>query len=193
MTIGLFHGYFDVIRSSLLALLPLLAILAVSQVTILKLPLRRLLQMTAGILIAFIGLTLFLQGVNIGFIPVGALMGYQLADLSYNWILLPIGFLMGFAITMAEPAVHVLVQQIERVSSGSIPRKSLLLVLSTGVALSITLAMLRLLLDISLWYFIVPGYLTVIILARSVRPDFVAIAFDSDVGIPHANRHASLP
>lgn len=179
MTVNLFNGYPEVFRSALVALLPLLAILLVSQATLLRLPLRQLLKMSAGIILSFFGLTLFLQGVNVGFIPVGSLMGYQLADLPHNWILVPIGFLMGFAVTLAEPAVHVLTQQIERVSSGSIPRKGLLIVLSFGVALSTMLAMLKLLLGLSLWYIIVPGYLVAIVLAKFVKPDFVAIAFDS--------------
>lgn len=175
----LFNGYTEVLRECLLAFTPLVVILGIAQVTFLRLPGRRIIAIAEGLLLASAGLTLFLQGVNVGYIPIGRLLGYQLADLPYNWILLPIGFFLGLAITLAEPSVYVLTQVIENVTAGFVRRKLLLLVLAFGVAISIAMGMLKLLLGIPLWYFIVPGYIAALVFARFVSPGFVSIAFDA--------------
>lgn len=166
-------------RDVLFALIPLLIVFIVSQVFILKLPKKQVVRIFKGTLIAFIGLTLFLQGVHVGFMPVGELMGIALGARQYNWILVPIGFLLGFTATLAEPAVRILNDEIEKVSGGHINKTVMLYTLSTGVAISVSLSMLRVLTGISLWYFIIPGYVIALLLARYVKPIFTAIAFDS--------------
>lgn len=176
---SLFSGYTEVVRQSLLALTPLLVILGIAQVTFLRLPRKQIIATAEGLILAFVGLTLFLQGVNIGFIPIGRQLGYELAGLPYNWILFPIGILLGFAVTLAEPAVRVLTQVIENASTGFIRRNLLLPMLAIGVALSIALGMIKLLHGFPLWYFIVPGYIAALVFARVVRPEFVSIAFDA--------------
>lgn len=175
----LFVGYAEVLREALIALTPLLAILGVAQLTFLRLPREQIIGIAAGLLLAFVGLTLFLQGVNVGYIPIGRLLGFLLADLPYNWILLPIGLFFGFAVALAEPAVYVLTQVVESASAGFVRRQLLLMVLALGVAVSIALAMLKLLLAIPLAYFIVPGYIVALVFARFVSADFVSIAFDA--------------
>ncbi len=175
----LFAGYTEVLKAVLLAFIPLVAILGVAQFTFLHLPGRRIIAIAEGLLLAFVGLTLFLQGVNVGYIPIGRLLGYQLADLPYNWILVPIGLFFGFAVTLTEPAVYVLTQVIENATAGFVRRKLLLTALALGVAISVALGMLKLLLGIPLWYIIVPGYVIALVFARFVDPVFVSIAFDS--------------
>ena len=101
------------------------------------------------------------------------------AGASFNWILVPIGFVLGFVVTMAEPAIQVLNMEVEKVTGGYIHNKVMLYFLHRGVAVAVALSMLRILLGISLWYFIVPGYLIIFILAREVKPLFVGLAFDS--------------
>jgi len=122
---------------------------------------------------------LFLHGVHVGFMPAGDSLGMALGDLDYNWILVPIGFILGFAVILAEPTVMVLVDQVEEASSGHINRKIMLYTLCFGVAVAVALAMLRVLLGISIWYFVVPGYVIALVLSKFSSPDFVAIAFDS--------------
>jgi hypothetical protein len=179
MIARLFNGYLDVVLETLLSLAPILLIGALSQIFILRLSKRRLLNMLKGVLLSFIGLTIFLQGVNVGFIPVGKALGEQFAALPYNWVLLPIGFILGFAVTMAEPSVQVLVEQIEKVTGGFLRKKLMLATLCIGVGISIAIFMLKLLLHLSLWVFIVPGYLIALVLTLFVPKDFTSIAFDS--------------
>ena len=132
-----------------------------------------------GFLYTLIGLGLFLTGVNVGFIPVGYLMGSELASLSIKWILIPISMLVGYFIVLAEPAVHVLNKQVEEVTGGSITPKVMTLCLSIGVAISLGLSMIRILLGISIYWMLIPGYSIALILTFFVPKIFTGIAFDS--------------
>jgi hypothetical protein len=120
-----------------------------------------------------------LQGVNVGFLPAGEAMGIALGNLPHKWVLIIIGFILGFVAAFAEPAVRVLTYEVEKASGGSIPRQIMLYTLSIGVAFSIALAMARLIYGISLWYLIIPGYLIALILMFFSNQTFISIAFDS--------------
>jgi len=121
----------------------------------------------------------FLTGVNVGFMPVGRILGQELASHTYQWIIVPLGMLMGYFIVAAEPAVHVLNKQVNEMSSGAIPERAMSLALSLGVSASVGLAFLRILLDIPLMYFLIPGYAIALALTFCTPPMFTAIAFDS--------------
>lgn len=179
MIAGLFEGLHLTMRDVAYALTPLVIAFICFQLFMLKLPKRQIIKIAKGIVMTYFGLVLFLQGVNIGFMPAGDSLGMALGDLDYNWILVPIGFILGFAVIMAEPTVMVLVDQVEEASSGHINRKIMLYTLCIGVAVAVALAMVRVLLGISIWYFIVPGYIIALVLSKFSSPDFVAIAFDS--------------
>lgn len=179
MSLNIFNGLGHVMMEVFSALAPLAILFLFFQLFFLKLSLRRLLDIGVGFILAFFGLSLFLQGVHIGFLPVGELMGQKLGSLSNKWILLPIGFIIGFFVIYAEPAVSVLINQVEKVSGGYIPGKILLYTLSIGVGFAIVAAFIRIFLGISLWYFIVPGYIIALIMVRYSSKTFTSIAFDS--------------
>ena len=140
------------------ALAPIAAFFAVFQVTSLHLPRKNVLKITVGLLYTYIGLVLFMTGVNVGFLPAGSYLGRQIAALEQSWVLIPIGMLM---------------------TSGAIPGKAMSTSLSIGVAVSIGLAMLRVLTGVSIFVLLVPGYLCAIGLSFVVPKIFTAIAFDS--------------
>jgi len=177
--ITVFEGLGSVFVEVGLAILPLLAVFLIVQVMLLRLPKRRVVIILKGIGLTYIGFAMFMQGVNIGFFPAGTSIGEILGAKPYNWILIPIGLIAGFVITLAEPAVRVLNTQVERTTGGSIPRYVMMYTLSVGVALSVALAMARILGGISLWWFVVPGYLFAFLLIRYSAPVFISIAFDS--------------
>lgn len=179
MNIQVFEGFGLVLSEVATALLPLFALFLLFQFLFLKLPLRKFIDIGVGFLLTFIGLSLFLQGVHIGFLPIGQQMGEILGSLSYRWILIPIGFIIGFFAIYAEPAVSVLLNQVEKVSGGYIPQKVLLYTLSIGVGISISLSVVRIIFGISLWYFIVPGYIMAFIMIKFSSKTFTSIAFDS--------------
>lgn len=161
------------------ALAPILIFFLIMQFSMLKLPLHEMTRIGVGSLYTFIGLVLFLTGANVGFMPVGSLLGNALAQMSVKWLIVPIAMVIGYFIVAAEPAVHVLARQVADATDGSIRPKALKTSLSIGVAVSCGLAMLRVLTGISIYYMLVPGYAVAIILAFIVPPIFMAIAFDS--------------
>jgi hypothetical protein len=177
--IKIFYGFSDVLTEVGYALVPLLIFFAFFQVFMLKLPKKQVYNALVGIVLTFWGLAFFLQGVHIGFMPVGKEIGNIVGDLPYRWILIPIGFVLGFVATFAEPAVRVLNHEVDKVSAGFIPKRLMLYTLSTGVAFSIALAMIRILFAIPLWYFIIPGYGLALTLMYFNTSTFTSIAFDS--------------
>lgn len=161
------------------ALLPIVVFFVIFQIASVRIPKGAFIRIVAGFVYTYIGLVLFLCGVNIGFMPVGNYIGRQLGESEYSWIVIPISMLIGFFIVAAEPAVHVLNKQVYEITSGAIPQKAMSTSLSVGVAVSAGLAMLRIVSGISIMYILLPGYLIAIILSFFVPPIFTAIAFDS--------------
>ena len=140
---------------------------------------RSIIKIVVGLVYTYIGLVLFLTGVNVGFMPAGNFLGQTIAGLSFSWIIVPIGMIIGYFIVKAEPAVFVLTKQVEEMTSGAISAKAMGNSLSIGVSLSVGLAMIRVLTGISILYFLVPGYLIALVLTFFVPKIFTAIAFDS--------------
>ena len=138
-----------------------------------------LIKIGVGLFETYLGLVLFLTGVNVGFMPAGNFLGQTIAQLPYAWIIVPLGMLIGYFIVKAEPAVYVLTKQVEEITSGAISAKAMGTALSLGVSASVGLAMIRVLTGISILYFIVPGYFIALILTFFVPKLFTAIAFDS--------------
>ena len=169
----------EYIREVTVCLAPIAVFFAAFQVVSLHLNRKKVLKIVIGLLYTGVGLVLFLTGVNVGFLPAGTYLGQQIAGLSYNWVLIPIGMLMGWFFVQAEPAVHVLNRQVEEITSGAIPGKAMSISLSVGVAVSVGLAMTRVLTGISIVCFLAPGYLAAIALSFFVPKIFTSIAFDS--------------
>ncbi len=162
-----------------LALLPIMLFFLVFQIFKIKLKKDNLIRIGVGFVYTYIGLVVFLCGVNVGFMPMGSYIGAKLGSLSYSWIIIPIGMLIGYFIVAAEPAVHVLNKQVYEMTSGAIAPKALSASLSVGVSVSVGLAMLRIVCGVPVMYMLVPGYLIAIILSFFTPPIFTAIAFDS--------------
>ena len=161
------------------SVLPIAIFFCIFQVVLLHLEKKPLLRIFHGIVCTYIGLVLFLTGANVGFIPAGFDLGSILATLPYNWIIIPIGMLIGYFIIKAEPAVYVLMKQVEDITAGAVSGQALLRSLSVGVAVSVGLAMVRVLTGIHLFYILIPGYAIALLLTFVVPPVFTAIAFDS--------------
>lgn len=162
-----------------IALLPIILFFTIFQLVALKLPKSQMIKMTIGSIYTFFGLVLFLTGVNVGFLPAGTYIGKFIGDLQYNWVLIPLGMIMGFFIVAAEPAVHILNDEVEVMTGGSISKNAMLWSLSIGVSISVGLAMLRILYGIPILYILLPGYGIALTLTFFVPKIFTAIAFDS--------------
>ena len=99
--------------------------------------------------------------------------------MSFHWALIPIGMLIGYYIVKAEPAIQVLNHQVETVTNGAISVKMMNRCMSIGVAVSVGLAMLRVLAGIPIQWFVIPGYIIALLLSCFVPDIFIGIAFDS--------------
>lgn len=163
----------------LIALLPIIVFFFIFYFAGARVGEIQLKKIIIGMIYTYVGLVLFLVGVNFGFSPIGTFIGKAIGEKSYNWIIVPIGMVIGFFVVAAEPAVHVLTKQVYEITSGRIPKKALLFSLMAGVAVSIGLAMLRILLHINILYFLIPCYVIALIMAFIVPDIFTAIAFDS--------------
>lgn len=162
-----------------LAILPIIACVVIFEIILLRDSKKNILKIFIGLSYTYVGLILFLAGASIGFMPIASFIGKTIAATNIRFILIPLGMIMGFFVVMAEPAVHVLNRQVEEITSGAISRKIMLLSLASGVAISIGLAIARIIFDFNILYIIVPGYFIALCLMFFVPKIFTAIAFDS--------------
>lgn len=162
-----------------MALLPIFVFFLLFQVFSLRLRKLPLMKIVMGVGYTFLGLVLFLTGVNVGFSPLGYVLGKELVTSGLSALLIPLAMLMGWFIIDAEPAVHILNKQVEELTSGAISAKAMGLSLSVAVALANGLAMVRVLTGLPILYFLLPGYAVALGLSFFVPRTFTAIAFDS--------------
>ena len=167
------------VREVLISLVPVAAVFVLFQFFTHRYPRRQVKRVTVGFGYTYIGLVLFLCGVNVGFAPVGSLLGNEIASEAWKWLLIPIGMLIGYYIVKAEPAIQVLNRQVESVTNGSVSARSMNRCMSLGVSASVGLSMMRVLTGLPIHWIVIPGYIIALILSRFVPKMFVGIAFDS--------------
>jgi hypothetical protein len=172
---GIGHTFWGVIK----ALLPLLGLFIIFQFCVLKLPRSYVVNLLKGVLLAVVGLALFLQGVSTGFFPAGQAMGEILGGIRAQWLLIPFGLMMGFLAAWGEPAVRILSNQVEEASGGSVRKSIVLYAISSSVALFVALGMARVVYGIPLLWIIMPGYLLAIGMLWLSDKRVIAIAFDA--------------
>ena len=156
----------------------IVAFFLICQVLFLKLHKRHLQRIAIGVLFTYVGLVIFLTGVNVGFMPIGYKLGMTLAQGSKTFLIL-FGLCAGILTVLAEPAIHVLNAQVEDVTGGLVSKKSMMIGLCMGVGASIALSMIRIVFDFSLVYYVIPGYFIALALSLFVPRVYTAIAFDS--------------
>lgn len=172
-------GFSDYALEVIVAICPIVVFFILFQIATRSFHKKQILKITIGFLYTFFGLVLFLTGANVGFMPVGRTIGQSLAELWDGWLLIPVGMVIGYFVVAAEPAVHVLNKQVERMSAGAISAASMKKGLCIGVCLAIGLAMLRILTGISIMWILIPGYAIALILTFFTPALFTGIAFDS--------------
>ncbi len=176
---NLFAIFIDTVTEVAIALGIISAFFFVLQVTVLRLPLRKLLGIVLGIVYTFTGLVIFMTAVKIGFMPIGFKLGTELAAAGRTDVPVIFGFVTGMATVAAEPAVHVLNSKVEEVTNGMISKRSMMIALSVGVGISIALSVVRIIFDFSVLYYLIPGYIVSLGLSLVVPGIYTSIAFDS--------------
>ena len=177
--ITVFIDFQSTVLSVAEAILPLVLLFLIFQFLMLRLPRRYVLSILKGSLLASAGLLLFLQGVQISFLPFGRAIGEALGALPHRWLLMPFGVLLGFFTTWGEPSVRILADQVEHASSGSIRQSTVLYAICIGVSLIVGLGMLRIGYGIPLLYILIPGYALVLVLIWFSDEEFLSIAIDA--------------
>ena len=168
-----------VIKDVLMGLVPIIIFFVIYQLLTTRVAKEERLHITIGAGYTFVGMVLFLVGVNVGFMPVGSYLGSTLANAGFKYVVIPVGMIIGFCMTYAEPAVGVLEKQVEDATAGTIPKKILPLMMAIGVSLAAGLSMLRSLTGISIMPMLVFGYLVAVVLTFFCPSIFTSIAFDA--------------
>ena len=167
------------LKEVLSSVLPITILVLLLNFTILPLERSLLIPFLIGSILIIIGLTIFLLGVDIGITPVGKLMGSSLARTNKLWVIIIAGFMLGFIISIAEPDLHILAGQVDLVSSGIIPKFSIVLVVSIGIGILLFTGFIRILYNISISIMLTIIYLVIFLLSLFVSPEFLATAFDA--------------
>ena len=174
------HAWLDSLYNVALSVGPLLLFFLIYQFAFIRLPRKKLLRIVVGIVIVYFGLVMFLSAVEYGFMPIASKLGQTLGSSeSFVYIALILGGLFGLFGVLAEPAVHVLVDQIETVSDGTVKKKTMLLVMSLSIGTAVCLQIIRAYFQFDLMYYLIPGYIIAFVLSFLVPKIYTAIAFDS--------------
>ena len=161
-----------------LSILPIILVIIVYQFLTKKLKKIDVAKMSVGIVFTFIGLIVFLTGVNLGFLQIGYDLGVHISLSNYQHILIPIGMIFGFIIVNAEPALRILNQQISDLTEGSLRADTIKYCLAIGISIAVGLSLLRIYYQIPISYFLIPGYIIVCLLTYFSPKVFTSIAFD---------------
>lgn len=161
-----------------IAMAPIIVFFFIYNAVFVRLPKKQILKIIVGLTYTYIGLVLFLTGVEGAFTPIADFVGTTLAS-SALWMLLLIAGVVGVVVVLCEPAVQVLVKQVEQVSDGAIKKSTMLLALSLGIGLAVIMAVIRIIYNLPIYYFVVPGYIIALALTFAVPDIYVGIAFDS--------------
>lgn len=172
------HAVLETVKNVSVALGLVVVFFLVLQITVLKLPRKKMIQITIGIAYTFFGLVIFLVAVEVGYMPIGFKLGQSIANF-HPAVLALFGFGIGMVVVLAEPAVHVLNRQVEEITGGGVKKIEMLVALSAAVGVSICLSVIRMIFHFSILYYLIPGYLISLGLSFFVPKIYTAIAFDS--------------
>ncbi len=181
------RGLGDIILGNItdvaLAVLPIILISIPFLLFMIKLPRRTFVTLMLGVIPVYLGLLIFLSGIDFGFGFVGQYIGQMFFEESrpewFKWLLLGVGFILGAAITVSEPAVTVLGEQIEELTNGHIRKMTIRLTLALGIGVASLLSILKILTEINILWFLVPLYAISILMMIYTPKLFVGLAFDS--------------
>ena len=180
-------GFLEILVANLgsvaLALFPVVIVFIPVQFFFAKLPRREFKRILLGTIPVYIGLLIFLSGIDFGFAFAGKYIGDVFMDPSrpdwFKWILLGIGFILGMSITLSEPAVTVLGEQLEEITNGHIQKMSIRMTLALGIGVASVLSIIKILTQVNILWFLVPLYIIALVMMKFTSRLFVGLAFDS--------------
>lgn len=175
----IFQAITPTLFESIIALLPIIVLFLFMNWRYFKTSMDKVLSIGKGVFFTILGLALFLIGVNEGFMDMGHYLGSEIAAMGNSWLVIT-GLILGLVVVLAEPAVQVLGDQVSEISNGNIKKSVLLLFLSIGVGIAVSLSMLRIIIhDFEVWHILLPGFIIALLLSFYAPPIFTGIAFDA--------------
>ncbi len=159
--------------------MPILVVIFFFQYAIIKKPVAHLHKIITGIIMVVLGLYAFIVGLEMGLFPIGETIALQLTGMGNNLLIYLFAFLIGFSTTMAEPALLAIAIKAEEITEGNIKQNILRIVVALGVAIGISLGAYRLVSGDPIHYYIIAGYILVIIFTYFAPKNIVPIAYDS--------------
>lgn len=160
-------------------LFPIVVVVVFFQLAVLQQVPENSLSMTFGLLIVAVGVALFLQGLELSIFPVGKSLSNQFARRGSVPILLAFGFAIGFSAVVAEPALIAVAQQAQEISGGRIDALTLRLLVAVSVGTVVALGVFRTIMGYPLHWFMIAGYITVVIVTWFAPEEIVGLAYDS--------------
>lgn len=166
-----------------LALLPIVLVFLPFQLFLIKLSKKEFIEILLGTVAVYVGLLIFLSGIDYGFAFAGKYIGEVLLDPArpgyFTYILLGVSFVLGVAITLSEPAVTVLGEQLEEITNGHIKKMTIRITLAIGIGFAALLSMIKILTGINILWFLAPLYTIALLMMPFTSKLFVGLAFDS--------------
>ncbi|UFH58753.1 DUF1538 domain-containing protein [Sulfurovum mangrovi] len=158
---------------------PILAVIFFFQYIIIKKPVAHLHKIATGIVMVILGLYAFIVGLEMGLFPIGETIAFQLTAMKNNLLIYLFAFLIGFSTTMAEPSLLAIAIKAEEISNGSIKQMVLRVAVAIGVAVGIALGAYRIVAGDPIHYYIIIGYIFVILMTQFAPRYIIPIAYDS--------------
>lgn len=176
---GILKSFIELFKDSTKDVLPIVAVIAFFQIFIFQAMPSNLAGLIVGMLIVIFGLSVFIKGLEIGIFPLGESLAHKFAKKGSVFWLLFFSFLIGFATTVAEPALIAIADKAAAISEGKIDADYLRLTVALSVGFAIALGTLRILLGHPIHYYIITGYVLVVALTYITPPEIVGLAYDS--------------
>jgi hypothetical protein len=170
--------FFDLI-GTIKDVAPIIAVIFFFQYVIIKKPVAHLHKIIVGITMVVLGLYAFIVGLEMGLFPIGETIALQLTEMQNNLLIYLFAFLIGFSTTMAEPALLAVAIKAEEISEGRIKQKILRMVVALGVAFGIALGAYRIVSGDPIHYYIIGGYILVILMTWFAPDYIIPLAYDS--------------
>lgn len=170
---------FDKFKEVLFSVVPIVILVLLSRFIFVPITDSEMIRFLLGSILIIIGLALFLSGAEIGITPIGHFLGGRLLRSGKLYILLSLSIALAFFISVAEPDLRILASQVDLFSGGAIPKFLLVIVVSLGFALLMSVGMIRIIKNIPLYIVMILIYGVILILSLFVSPEFLSVAFDS--------------
>lgn len=164
---------------TLSSILPLTAILAIFQILILRKPIDNVREFIFGFILSVLGLHFFLKGTTMSLIPLADTLGSNLVVIERRWVIMIIGFIIGYFATLVEPGLKALALEVEELSAGAIPHKMLIHGVAVGFGAGMSIGLMKILLNIPYAKVVIPLLAVVGVLVLISPAPFNAIAFDA--------------